>query len=582
MSCSLVAALAVALSPSRAEACGGTFCDGGAPMPVDQSGENILFVIDDGFIEAHIQIQYTGDPAKFGWVIPLQRTPDELRPGSEALFANLLAGTVPQYGVQTTFDQCDFDDEADNGFDPGASPMTGAASGGEDGGAADGGGAEVLLVERVGSFEITVLTATNAGDVVTWLDENGYQQDPESEPILQQYLDEDHVFAAVKLTDGAGLGEIHPIVLRFASDEPCVPLRLTRIAAVEDMEIRTFFLSRARVAPRSYRHVLVNPLKIDWPNFAANYKEVISLAVDAESADGRAFVTEYAGPSNVVLTDGVYSEAWNADTFRTVAPVQVMDTIKAQGLWACVFDQNQFIDVCGFQHSLVQQLVEQYLPVPAGVDPAAFYDCPECYEAMIDAAVWDGNAFADGLQTRVIDPGRAAAEALGSHPYLTRMYTTISPAEMTEDPMFHENPMLEDVPNVRQGQQRILCNGDAIWTLPDGREVYLPSGASWPSFDGVDAGIENEPEAMPLAERIADVPASGAPMELVNNTEIIDAKLAAYNDALGWNGEGVPEGGGPTAAQEGCGCTLDPAHHGALWMLAVGAGLAVGRRRRGQ
>jgi hypothetical protein len=388
------------------------------------------------------------------------------------------------------------------------------------------------------------------------------------------------VFAAVKLTDGAGLGEIHPIVLRFASDEPCVPLRLTRIAAVEDMEVRTFFLSRARVAPRTYRHVLVNPLKIDWPNFAANYKEVIALAVDAESADGRAFVTEYAGPSSAVIPTNVFSEAWNAEAFRTIAPVDVMTTIMAQGFWACVFDQNQFIDVCGFQHSLVQQLVEQYLPVPDGVDPAEFYDCPECFEAQIDTAAWNGDAFADGLQTRVIDPGRAAAEALASHPYLTRMYTTISPAEMTEDPMFHENPMLEEVPNVRQAQQRILCNNDSIWTLPDGREIYLPSGASWPSFDDVDAGIANEPATMPLAELIAEVPASGAPMELVNNTEIIDAKLAAYNAVQGWNGEAVPEGG-TAGGDEGCGCRLDGRGQGALWMLVIGTGLGLaGRRRR--
>src|SRR5688572_22759735 len=127
-----VFAAAVALAPERAQACGGTFCDGGAPMPVDQSGENILFVIDEGFIDAHIQIQYTGDPAKFGWVIPLQRTPDRLAPGSEALFTNLLAGTVPQYGFQTTQDQCEFDA---NGMTGAMSTMGLPASGGEDGGA---------------------------------------------------------------------------------------------------------------------------------------------------------------------------------------------------------------------------------------------------------------------------------------------------------------------------------------------------------------------------------------------------------------------------------------------------------------
>ena len=75
--CSLLVSGGVALtllSPGPAAACGGFFCDnvGGVPQPVDQTGENILFVIDDvaGTVEAHIQIQYMGDPAKFAWVIP--------------------------------------------------------------------------------------------------------------------------------------------------------------------------------------------------------------------------------------------------------------------------------------------------------------------------------------------------------------------------------------------------------------------------------------------------------------------------------------------------------------------------------
>jgi hypothetical protein len=48
--------------PDRADACGGTFCDSGPnAMPVDQTGENILFVIDGTTVEAHIQIQYDPD-----------------------------------------------------------------------------------------------------------------------------------------------------------------------------------------------------------------------------------------------------------------------------------------------------------------------------------------------------------------------------------------------------------------------------------------------------------------------------------------------------------------------------------------
>jgi hypothetical protein len=53
-------------APRVAEACGGTFCDNGPiPMPADQTGENIIFVMEQGQVQAHIQIQYKGEAAKF-------------------------------------------------------------------------------------------------------------------------------------------------------------------------------------------------------------------------------------------------------------------------------------------------------------------------------------------------------------------------------------------------------------------------------------------------------------------------------------------------------------------------------------
>ena len=574
----LLAAAVIAGAPAPAEACGGTFCDAGQPMAVDQEGENILFVYEPGAIEVHIQIQYTGDPAKFGWVIPLQSTPDLLAAGSEALFQNMLNATVPQYGFTTTRDTCTSAGTEGMGFPGGA--LTGGGTGGGDDGGSTGAfdeDPEILIMEEVGAFEITVLTADNAQTVVDWLDENEYLQDDESTPIIDQYLSEGHVLAAVKLTDGASLGEIHPIVFRFASDEPCVPLRLTRIAAVDDMEIRSFFLGEARTVPRTYRHVLVNPLKIDWPLFAQNYKEAITLAVDAESADGRAFVTEFAGESNIVPQIGIYNDAWNAAAFESLAAADVVDTLELQGLWGC----GGFDGTCGFQHPLLLPLMQQYLPTPAGVTEADFYDCLSCYEEMIDPDAWDAAAFANDLEERIFAPGRRAVAALDSHPYLTRMYTTISPGEMTEDPMFWQNPDLEDVANVNQAQQRILCNGDQIWTLPDGREVYVKAGEPWPDFDNVDGGTENEPPQMPFAERIAEVPEQGAPMNLVDNAEVIDAKLRAYNLSQGWNGQPIDEGSDPSQGvpSGGCGCRLDERGAMGLWLLMLGAGLTVRRRR---
>ena len=82
-------ALGLLAAPNRAQACGGTFCDNQPqPMPVDQSGEDILFVLDGQEVEVHIRIQYEGDAERFAWVVPLQGIP-EVSVGSE------LVGVAP-------------------------------------------------------------------------------------------------------------------------------------------------------------------------------------------------------------------------------------------------------------------------------------------------------------------------------------------------------------------------------------------------------------------------------------------------------------------------------------------------------
>jgi len=490
------------LLPRPAHACGGTFCDAGPnAMPVDQTGEVVLFVMNGDSTEAHIQIQYDpeAEASTFAWVVPLQALP-EFEVGSAALFDALLAGTVPAYGFSTTFDDCDVD-----GNGSAASLSSGA---GDDGGVKFDFGSppsepDVVLHQTVGAFEIAVLDGGTAEGVMQWLGDNGYQQDPAALPILEQYLDENYLFAAFKLAMGSEVAEIHPVVLRFPIDEACVPLRLTRIAAVDDMNVRTFFLADARVVPQNYRHVLVNPLRLDWPNLAANYRDVITLAVDAEHADGRAFVTEYAGPSSVVSTLGVFSPAWNPARFDDRAAVDVVTELASQGLMSCTGDGAT--TVCQPTHTLLDAMLRQFLPPPPDVEAGAFWGCLSCYEDAIDLGAWDGPAFAAMMQQRIVAPAEHAVTVLADHPTLTRMFTTISPAEMTEDPFFWRNEALPDVDLTNQlATQRRLCNGDAVWTLPDGREVYVAAGASWPAFD----------EEMPYELEVANIPDLGAPLVL--------------------------------------------------------------------
>ncbi|MCA9710813.1 MAG: DUF2330 domain-containing protein, partial [Myxococcales bacterium] len=531
------ATLALAYYPSTAEACGGMFCDAGpTAMPVDQTGENILFAMGETTIEAHIQIQYDpeSEAQQFAWVVPVTQVPS-FQVGSDQLFVNVLSGTVPAYGFSTTFDSCG--DDGNGGVTAG-SPTTGAGGGDTTGGGdatSDGGGPEVVYQDTVGAFDIVVLQGGTSMEVMEWLAANGYQQDPAAEPILQEYLDEGYLFAAFRLANDAETAEIHPIVLVFDNDEACIPLRLTRIAAKDDMDVRSFFLADSRVVPQNYKHVLVNPLAIDWNGLGANYKELITLAVDADQANGHAFVTEYAGTSEVVDRFGIYGEAWNAAPFEGVDPTGVVELLEIQNLLSC-FTTGLGESACSYNHPLIRGLLLQYLPVPAGVEEGEFYECLSCFAGLIDMTAWDGAAFAQALQERIIDPGWHAVELLDAYPMLTRMYTTISPGEMTQDPFFFQNPDLPDVDLTSQiATRRMLCNGAALWTLPDERVVYAPDPNTWPVF----------PDQMPWEEEVEEMATQGAPLSLVDNSALIDTLLTEHNCQYDY----------PTA--EACGGALD-------------------------
>lgn len=504
-------------APSTAEACGGTFCDSGPQvMPVDQTGETIVFALGEGKVEAHIQIQYDGDPERFAWLIPVMAVPD-IEVGSQAFLAQLQNGTRPVNTMDYEWLGC-----------LGEAPSMGCGGGdglGDLGGGDTGGmdpfddeeDPDVDILKRgvAGAFEYVVITADDIGQITSWLDDNDYAQDDEAPPILAEYLDEGFVFVAIKLRGNAGNDEIHPIVVRYDGDEPCVPIRLTRIAASQDMPIRALFLGDARTAPTNFAHVVPNPLLFDWfPTIAGDYADALTLAID-EAPNGHGFITQYAGPSNIINRQGIEGSAWDISAFEGLSVVDVVDVLTEQNLMACAEDTG-----CNYAHAQVQPLLERYVPIPEGMTDAEFYSCLSCNEAEIDMVAWDSTMFEIEVETRIFEPGAHANELLDNFPYLTRLYTTLSPHEMTVDPLFHENPDLPDVDLVYQPTWTIACEGPNWVTFPDGREMTMAPGDDDPLFT-----------EMPYAERIETVPPAGAPMVDVDNRELIDTMLADHQAA---------------------------------------------------
>ncbi len=296
----------LAFLAAPASACGGLFCDNGpsnpatppAP-PVVQAAERIVFAIDDGQVEVHVQVAYEGDPVEFGWVVPVPAQP-ELLLGNDALFEYLAQETQPTYVA----DIVQIGDCWSQRPSRGGSAFSGCARAADEGDSslvvdtafASDTGPSVTVVDRsrVGPYETVTLQASDASALQSWLEEAEFTVPTNLSETLAPYVADGSYFVALRLLNDAGEGDIAPLVMRYPGDEGLIPITLTAVAAADDMPIEVYVFGDHRAVPTNYLHVELNELAIDWVQSGANYMDVLSRAID--SAGSRAFVTELAGP----------------------------------------------------------------------------------------------------------------------------------------------------------------------------------------------------------------------------------------------------------------------------------------------
>jgi hypothetical protein len=361
----LVALSLSMLAAPSAFACGGFFCDG---TPIDQAAERIVFAQDGEETEMHVQITYAGAAEEFAWIVPVAQDP-ELFTSSTQMFLDLATSTQPTF-------QLNYEEEGKCkepvrigfvGADKSVNFMDSES------------GVDVIDEERVGPYDTVTLKATDAGELMNWLQDNGYDLADNMESVLAPYVADDSYFVALKLASGQSAGDIEPLGLRYVGNTPTIPIQLTSVAATPDMRLEVYVFGEHRAVPKSYLHVRVNEAAIDWWTAGSNYRQIITDAAD--EAGGHAFATDYSGGVDIVST---------ADT-------------------------------------TLSGLVGRY-----------------------------GN--------------------------LTRLSSSVSPAEMTVDPTFVLNPDMGDVSNQHTATHTRHCTGgkyrykaDQSLTLSDGRVIPIPS-----------------------------------------------------------------------------------------------------------
>src|SRR5690606_15882279 len=142
-----------------------------------------------------------------------------------------------------------------------------------------------------------VLKADEQQPLLDWLSDNGYFVPAGTDDILAPYIRPGGYFLALKLSKNRSVGDLQPIVVKYQSELPQIPIVLTSVAADPDMPVQVWVLGEHRAIPRNFFHTHVNDALIDWFRDGANYIEVVTAAVD--EADGHhSFITEYARTSN--------------------------------------------------------------------------------------------------------------------------------------------------------------------------------------------------------------------------------------------------------------------------------------------
>ncbi|MFN3198272.1 MAG: DUF2330 domain-containing protein [Bradymonadia bacterium] len=531
-------ALFALLAPSAALACGGLFCN--TSQPVNQSAERILFARDaqdPAVMHMHVQIQYQGPPTDFGWLLPVP--PDvQTDVGSEQLFTQMDALYGPQFQLQTEFvGDCDL-------------ALAGGAPSAEadDGGGGRNGGVQVLSREAVGPYDQAILDAETVEDLRRWLDENEFQIPESTDERLQVYIDQGSVFVALKMLPGADEGDVAPLHLTFTSPVPGVPIQPTAVAADPDMGILVHVLGETRAIPLNYRHVEINDALINWVGGGQNYPDVVSHAVD-EVDGGHAFVTDYAGSSEML-----------ANSLQPIS-AELIDRIEGAETFGELV--NMFGGTADADLARVFGLPEGF--DAEGVDAGAFWQCPFCWNFDENAPI-DGMAMAAQLREEVNPAREHLVELAQHHPYLTRLYTTLSPEEMNRDPLFAFNSDLPAVPNIRTATQVIDCRDDNFQaqsiTTPSGYVIALEDGAQPETVVRQDGETIRGADSTGAAV-VSSFFESGPPMIITDNREEISQD---YSGGAGEDG--------------GCDCNATSNNATAPWLLGLVGLLGLRRRRR--
>ena len=293
-----LAAASLAVAPTSARAAGALFGQPSAEGIDPTIVRSVAVIVPSGdATEMHLRLEIEGATELMSWVIPVPQTPTA-SVGSVALFGQLQAASVPVFRWTTSADACATESS------PAPEPNDPAPP--------DEGGRPPESTPTIGWFSAESLADVDA--TVAWLQSGGTAPDSLEEAMLHAYAAEGMSFLGLRLDGRIERTTVHPVVLRFETPDVAVPLSAMRFAAAPVVDTQVLVLAPERWAPLGMADVELNPLQVNWLQLGPDYAQRVAQALDGD-AEGRGFVTEYAGAVPDMHLDAVRNPLWDPEAF---------------------------------------------------------------------------------------------------------------------------------------------------------------------------------------------------------------------------------------------------------------------------
>lgn len=281
----LAAAAATLAAEHPARACGGCFQPPAPKEVTVVTGHRMAFAITQQQSVLWDQIQYSGAPQDFAWVLPvkagavIQLSHDDFFAALDAVTTPTVTGPTPNCGSGSSF------------------ACGGSASGAAEafsGGGSSSGGVQVISQGTVGPYDTVTVRSTDPNALYAWLNANSYDVPASTRPLIDAYVAEGFDFIALRLQPGEGIQAMQPVRIVTPGAGLALPLRMVAAGVGAQVGITLFVIGEGRYEAQNFPNAVIDDSQLVWlhAQSRSNYTE-LAQGLMAQGGN-RTWLTEYA------------------------------------------------------------------------------------------------------------------------------------------------------------------------------------------------------------------------------------------------------------------------------------------------